>query len=475
MQLKLIPRSLVSQIVLWLGGVMLLSQLVMMGIVLSERQTQLSLVESRSVGRRVESIVQILSGLEPDQFSVFIRAVNTPALEVRLLSPDELFSSFYTPADDRRIRRLHRVLSEQLGPLMELRVRFTASDHLQPRIQPGPPLILRREAPELRRRWGEEFRRPPPAAGTLQMQIRLPAGQWIEVISRTWDATQRHWPVNLLVLFTGTLLTMLLGMMLLIRRISQPLRQLAASADRFGRQMEGPPLPETGPTEICRVARAFNLMQCRLQRYISDRNNMLAAISHDLKTPITRLRLRVALLTAPEEQSAFERDLDEMEQMVNETLEFMRGDALTEPAVVFDMNALLESIQEDMRVMSREFVLRGRTSRPCRGRVMALRRMVINLLDNAFRYGENVTLGVEESSSDLILRVSDQGPGIPPDQIDQVFEPFVRLDWARNKNGGGSGLGLGIARNIAHSHGGELTLRANQPTGLIAELRLPVA
>lgn len=473
--MRILPQSLVSQIVLWLGGILLLSQLVMMGIVLSERQNQLSLVESRSVGRRVESIVQILTGLEPEQFSVFIRAVSTSALEVRLLSPDELFSSFYTPADDWRIRRLHRVLSEQLGPQMELRVRFTASDHLLPRIQPGPPLILRREAPELRRRWGEEFRRPPPVAGTLQMQIRLPAGQWIEVISRTWDGAQHNWPVKLLALFSGTLLTMLLGMILLIRRISQPLRQLAASADLFGRQMDGPPLLETGPTEICRVARAFNLMQRRLHRYISDRNNMLAAISHDLKTPITRLRLRVALLTAQEEQGAFERDLDEMEQMVNETLEFMRGDALTEPAVVFDMNALLESIQEDMRVMSREFVLRGRASRPCHGRVMALRRMVINLLDNAFRYGENVALSVEESGSDLILRISDQGPGIPPDQIDQVFEPFVRLDWARNKNGGGSGLGLGIARNIAHSHGGELTLWANQPTGLIAELRLPVA
>jgi signal transduction histidine kinase len=214
-------------------------------------------------------------------------------------------------------------------------------------------------------------------------------------------------------------------------------------------------------------------MQQRLARFISDRTRILTAMSHDLKTPITRLRLRAELLDDEALRSKFEKDLQEMEAMVTQTLDFMRDSNAREGAQQVDIMTLLESLQSDYRETGNEVEIDGAVAQPLFGRPLALRRCLTNLLDNAIRYGRRATIRIEDSTDQLCLRILDEGPGIPEQELEQAFEPFFRGEASRNRETGGTGLGLGIARNIARAHGGELTLGNRAQGGLEAILSLP--
>jgi len=258
-----------------------------------------------------------------------------------------------------------------------------------------------------------------------------------------------------------------------VRWVTRPLHVLAAAADELGRDIHRPPLPEQGPLEVRRAAHAFNTMQTRLVRYIQDRSRILAAMSHDLKTPITRLRLRAELLEDEDLRQRFEKDLLEMEAMVSQTLDFMRGLDSREAMQAIDIMALLESLQADYQEMGRSVSIQGRTSQPVNGMPLLLKRCIANLFDNAILYGKRARVQVEEGAAELIIRIGDEGPGLPEEELEKVFEPFYRLESSRNRETGGTGLGLSIARNIALAHGGELHLRNSPQGGLEALLSLP--
>ncbi|MFZ1860777.1 MAG: ATP-binding protein, partial [Candidatus Competibacter sp.] len=220
-------------------------------------------------------------------------------------------------------------------------------------------------------------------------------------------------------------------------------------------------------------ARAFNTMQERLIRYIEDRNRILAAVSHDLKTPITRLRLRTELLDDAPLREKFLTDLDDMQRMAQASLDFLRGGEDSEPLAPVDLNALLESLQEDAEDTGQAIRIDGATDRPLHCRPLALKRCLTNLLDNALKYGQRAEIAVQDTPARVTLRVRDQGPGIPETELERVFEPFYRLESSRSRDTGGTGLGLSIARNIARAHGGELTLRNHPRGGLEARVELP--
>jgi signal transduction histidine kinase len=216
-------------------------------------------------------------------------------------------------------------------------------------------------------------------------------------------------------------------------------------------------------------------MQQRLAHSMAERSRVLTAMSHDLKTPITRMRLRTDMLEDEAVREKFERDLAEMEQMVTQTLEFMRDATDTEPVKRVDLMALVESLQADYEDMAKEVRIMGRVSRPLAARPVAMRRCLTNLVDNAIRYGARATIDLAEEADRVILRVLDDGPGIPEAQLERAFEPFYRGEASRSRETGGFGLGLGIARNIARAHGGELTLKNRPEGGLAATLTLPHA
>ncbi len=306
----------------------------------------------------------------------------------------------------------------------------------------------------------------------MRTEVQLRDGLWARFDTELPAAPQAL-PWRLALTLAVLLASVLALSYVAVRWVVRPLQQLTQAAQALGQDLNRPPLPEDGPREVQQAARAFNTMQQRLAAFIDERTRMLAALSHDLKTPLTRMRLRADLLDDDEQRLRFESDLKEMEAMVTQTLEFMRGLGGNEPRQPVDMMALLAALQADHQAMGRSVLIEGRTTRPCIGVASLLRRALGNLVDNAVLYGNRATVRVEETPEALVLRIQDDGPGIPEAELERVFEPFYRLEASRSRATGGTGLGLGIARNIARTHGGDVVLRNRPEGGLEAQLSLP--
>ena len=225
--------------------------------------------------------------------------------------------------------------------------------------------------------------------------------------------------------------------------------------------------------EVRAVTTAFNDMQDRLTRFVRDRTRMLAAISHDLRTPITSLRLRAEFIEDEENRDRIIETLDEMAAMTAAALSFARNEAHAEPSDPTNLTALLTALAGDQQDMGHDVDVTSSERIVLTCKPVALKRAFRNLIENGVRYGEAVTVSIEDTGSNVVVRIKDKGPGIPEDQLADVFEPFVRLEESRSEETGGIGLGLAITRSIIHAHGGTITLK-NRPTGgLEAEVRLP--
>lgn len=259
---------------------------------------------------------------------------------------------------------------------------------------------------------------------------------------------------------------------MLLRSLVRPLRRLAAAADAIGR---GPDVAvaETGPGEVRQVAQAFNGMQARIHLLVHDRTQALAAVSHDLRTPITRLRLRAGFLDDPEMQAAVDADLEEMEGMIEATLAYLRGDAETEPRQVTDLAALLSTLTDDVCDAGGAATYAGPNHVAIELHPSAVKRAFANLVNNAVTYGGSVQVTVAPTASGVTVKVEDTGPGIPSEDLERVFQPFQRLEHSRNRGTGGVGLGLAIARQAIENEGGSIRLSNRQAGGLSAEVFLP--
>jgi len=259
-----------------------------------------------------------------------------------------------------------------------------------------------------------------------------------------------------------------------VRGATRPLSVFATAAERLGVDVNAEPLNEGGPPEVRRATRAFNTMQTRVKRFIQDRTQMLAAISHDLRTPITRLRLRAEFVDDDVQRGKMMNDLDEMEAMIAETLIFARDDAANEPASHIDIAAVLASLCGDLQFSGREVTYTGPDSFELFARPLAFKRAVTNLIDNAYKYGKNAHVTLVPSPKEVLIFVEDTGPGIPENERDRVFQPFVRLESSRSRETGGAGLGLTIARNAIRSMGGDVDLTNRPEGGLRVTVVLPV-
>lgn len=256
------------------------------------------------------------------------------------------------------------------------------------------------------------------------------------------------------------------------RTITRPLDDLARAADEVGRGASTTPLQERGARELRRATHAFNSMQERLRRYLNSRTQVLAAMSHDLRTPLTRLRLRVESIDDDDLRQRCVEDLDEMSNMIRGALGVFRGLNDEETPVPVDIDALARELQRQHAELGGEVSVVGEAHSPYTAKPLALKRCLGNLVQNAIRHGVRATIRIEDGKQ-LVLRVLDEGPGIPDDMLEKVFEPFFRLEQSRNRDTGGTGLGLSIARDIAQAHGGSLTLRNRPEGGLEATLTLP--
>ncbi|QGW84139.1 ATP-binding protein [Variovorax paradoxus] len=307
----------------------------------------------------------------------------------------------------------------------------------------------------------------------LQIQVRLGDGSSVVVHARRVGMPVSGWVMWLLVV---QLLVLAICAWYAVRLVTRPLAQLSAAADELGPDLKGQALAEDGPSEVAHAARAFNAMQQRIAGYMAERVEILAAISHDLQTPITRMRLRTDLMDNEHDREKFRQDLDAMNSLVREGVTYARTlHGATEPPLRIDADALLESMVADYEDVGQQVRLEGKAGAPIVSRPNALRRILMNLIDNALKFGTDVRVQVHAEGGKLVVAVLDNGPGIPPEELEAVLKPFYRVESSRNRSTGGTGLGLAIAHQLAMAMGAELTLNNRAEGGLEARLTLGTA
>ena len=307
---------------------------------------------------------------------------------------------------------------------------------------------------------------------SYDVQVRLPDHSTL-VYRVTRIAAGAPLPLSLTINMLLLVILLVIALYIAARSITRPLSRLASAADNIGRSVRQPKLEESGARELRHAARAFNTMQDRLQRYLDSRSRVLAAMSHDLKTPLTRLRLQVETqIEDPALQARFGKELDEMESMVRGALALFRGLNEEEGVEPVDLNLLLETVQAQFVEMGKEVSVEGRATAALPGKPQALKRCITNLVGNAVNFGGRARIRVRDGAQ-LEISICDDGPGIPPEELEKVFEPFYRLESSRNRDTGGTGLGLSIARDVAQAHGGSLVLHNRPEGGLEARLTLP--
>jgi signal transduction histidine kinase len=428
-------------------------QLLTTAIHISERDDLVFRNGASRAAARIDDAVRVLNAVAPAQRPRIMDAIADATLKLTDGKP----SGGDSAAVEKKTE-LYDAAHEALTLALEPDTRFDVIDAQPVNLNPDSWYA---------RNFGER------AGIGIEAAVMLGDGTWITAES-TNPPRATTWFTRLLrnlAIVDGVMLVLLF---FAVRLVTRPLSVLAGAAEELGRNIERPPLPETGTVELARASRALNIMQDRLKRYVETRLKALGAMSHDLKTPITRMRLRAEMLEDAELKTRFIRDLDAMQQMVGSTLDYMRGlsDGGEEVSAI-DLNALISSLKQDAEEAGHTVTVAGESPGPVMGRAQALRRCLQNLLDNALAYGRRADITVRGEGRSVNVAISDQGPGIPESDIERVFDPFYRVEGSRNRNSGGSGLGLSIARNIAQAHGGAVRLRNLPQGGLEATLVLP--
>lgn len=464
--MRLIPRSLFSRLVLVMLTGLVIAQLVSFAVHMHERGELIAQASGMQSVQRIADIVKLLESLNPAERHRMVQVLSAPPLGISL-NQGPLAARAEDPDKLARATLFGAMLRRFLGEGWPAAVNVTDGMPFEPGVMRGlkggdaagawmPPTMHHSQQPGL----------------SFVAQVRLHDGTLVTFDTRQPQAAA-SWPYRLLLSLTVLLAAVIAVSLIAVRWATRPLNALADAAEELGKNINRPPLEEKGPLEVARAARAFNTMQSRLAGYIRDRTRVLAAMSHDLKTPITRLRLRSELLDDAQLRARFTGDLEEMESMVGATLDFLRGLENGEAVKPVDIMALLESLQADMLETGGQIKIEGASLKPYPGKPQALRRCLSNVLDNAIKYGKTALIVVNDTDDRLEIRIQDQGAGLPQSELEKVFEPFYRGEASRNRDTGGTGLGLAIARNIAEAHGGRLVLRNRAGGGLEADLVLP--
>ena len=445
--MKAIFRSMTSRVILVLVAGVVTSAIVTLGLAFNERQRMIGQFRDYHAVERLAQFILSLDTVTPDMRAPFLSAGRGVGMRAEPAAEDDaasgpqselaamlarrlpesygIVSAATRPSDCDFGHRPHRRRQGDLRPLCESML-VTLPDNSRVRLTVLPP-------------------RPPPVA---------PRGDFAVY-------------AILFLLSTGILAVVV------ARMTMRPLKQLAQAATELGNDIERPPLPERGATEIRQAAAAFNAMQARIRVHIRQRAQILAAITHDLQTPLTRLRLRLEKVEDPELKEKLIADLTATQGMVREGLDLARSMDAAGPMQRLDLDSLIDSVCADATDAGQEVTVEGRTGAALMARPTALRRCLTNLIDNACKYGGFAKIAIGRDGGHALIRIEDGGPGIPEGEMENVFEPFYRLEASRSRETGGTGLGLTIARNIAGQHGGSIRLRNLPDKGIEVTLSLP--
>ena len=482
---RFLPKSLFGQTLLILLVGLAVSHAIGAWIYAGAREQAVRAVGGFAAAQRVANLSRLVEDAPADWRPRIVSALSDPTFRVSLLAqpPAQL------PADtDGAAKVIEDYVRQQLPGRPDQEVRAAVFEPIgTPGAAPlGLPFDRRPPGPMggvagnmggmgamMQDMMGPNFTGPNFGAWRrLQVAVKLGDGQWL-----SFATTLPQGPPS--VSWQFIIAMALMGVIVIavsvwaVRRVTAPLGLLAVAADRLGRDVGAEPLAEVGTIEMKHATRAFNQMQERLRRLIESRTQMLAALSHDLRTPLTLLRLRAEEVADMDERDKMLATIGEMDEMIGTTLAFARDEVGAEQRRRVDVAALLASIVDDMADAGMPVTMAPAPPLIHDCQPAALKRAITNLLNNAVKYGKSARAAIATVAKTIEITIDDDGPGIPDAELPRVFQPFYRVEDSRSRDTGGTGLGLAIAQSIVQAHGGEITL-ANRPGGgLHACIRLP--
>ncbi|MFI5023107.1 MAG: ATP-binding protein [Alphaproteobacteria bacterium] len=459
--MKLIfPRSLFGQTLLILLAGLVISHLIGGWIYTSDREQAVRAVGGLAMAQRIVNVAHLIEDAPMAWRDRIVAQSNDPTFRVSILTAPPTFTE---GAERRPISQaIKDFIVDRLSEGAARQVRVAASGT----STPSAAMLDHPMAMGMMMHATGSWR-------GLQVAIELvPGREWLSVTTTLPDTGPALSWQFILSMTTMALIVVIVSIWA-VRRMTVPLRALARAAERLGKDIKSPPVDVLGTVEMRAAARAFNEMQDRLRRLIENRTRMLAAISHDLRTPLTLLRLRVESVENEDEREKMLATISTMNALIDASLTFARDESAAEPRRAVDLTALVASIVDDMADAGFAVAMEPAAQAIYECQPVSLKRAITNLLDNAVRYGKKAHASLRTMPDAIEITIDDEGPGIPEEELELVSEPFYRLDHARNIETGGIGLGLAITHAIAEAHGGGLTLANRREGGLRAVIKLP--
>ena len=451
--------NLRGQLVLLIVAALAVAQTISLWLFVDERGLAVRAALGFEAAGRAANVALLLEEAPESLQQAILRAANSPLVRFDLSDIPAVDHESHADggAVEARVRGL-------LGGANDREIRVELHE-VEQGIPPMPHLAPEMAEMHLAMMRGEL------SAIEMQLSIALADGQWLNVGTR-FERPPLQWPWASIVSFGITAAIILVSACwFLLTRLTGPLLRVSRAADRLGKGEAVDPLPLIGPSEVRGLTQAFNRMQARLTRFVADRTRLLAALGHDLRSPLTAMRVRAEMVDEDETRESLVASIEEMQEMVDATLAFARGMASSEVYETVDLKTYLKQLQADM---IDGFTLDTANSISVRLRPQSVRRALRNIIENAQRYGGGAEVTFVHDAEYVQIRVSDNGPGVPEAELEQVFEPFFRLEKSRSRETGGTGLGLSIARTIVRAHGGEVALTNRTEGGLLVTVTLPL-
>lgn len=452
---RLLPSSLAGRITLILTMGFFSAQSIAVWLLVHDRTVTAMKIFGLSVADRVVTIIDVMETLPPDEQVKLLQALHNPRFQVSVLDqpPSQSQREAWHADEIRQDVRSH--LIPQLSQPIQIQVldRWSNSPLLdQSDGSALVPLLSSRQ--------------------TMVIVVQQTRDRWLVFVTPSdiisLRSSSHRWFVFLFIGLAIWLLSLWAA-----RRVTQPITQFATAAEQFGRDINAPPLPEAGSRELRQSIQAFNQMQERLRHLVNERTFMLAAIAHDLRTILTRLKLRAEFIDDGEQAQKAIADIDQMQTMLTETLTFARAESTTEAFVKLDLASLLQSLCDDVVDTGKKAIYQGPVHVTYVGQPTALHRAFMNLIHNAVTYGNEAEVMLRSKQERLEVVICDRGFGIPPEFQDKIFEPFFRLEQSRNRETGGTGLGLAVAQTIIQRHSGTIQVQSQLNSGSTFTITLP--
>lgn len=455
--MHLLPRSLKGQLILLTLVGLLLSQAASLLFILEDQKSRIRSEWLHNIFTRIATVNDVLESTPPDIHGKILRSASSWALKFTV-DPEPKSRSKDEPRTP--------VVEDEINKVFRDRARDVEITVLSP---PSEESFFQQmfaglwtDMKDLFSAANAHAGRPPARPAYANVSLPMKSGLWLNVAVTAPGGAPHASP--LIVQFATMAAISAVGIIFVMSRLTSPLKKLSKAAAALGRGESAAKLEEKGPREVLDTIRAFNDMQERLSRFVHDRTKMLAALGHDLRTPITTLRLRAEFIEDEETRQKILETLDEMFEMAEATLSFAREEAAQEKTRLVDVSALISTVCADLSDTGFPVECADPGSITLRCRPSGLKRAFRNILENAVAYGRRARVTVEHRRGDVAIVVDDDGPGIPASDMERVFSPFVRLENSRNTDTGGVGLGLAIARSIIRNHGGDIVLQ-NRPEG----------